>query len=400
MKKLIIFFFVIPLIWSILNIQGFVTILVSSSAAQALAYLNLILVLVGIILYLKEKKEVSKTAKLWLLFFIFYYIFGLIASVYTKYTPSLAKTLIPVIYFYGFFIFLSNANYRKITFKVITVCLVTACIMLVILYNLNFDLDYGGVHIYKIDRAGGLYGDANNAALVCILSYLFFNKFFIVKNNMQRILKIIGILFILYSLFLTFSTTGLSTFLIVLLLSNYKYFRGIRIMFLFVAFISIVLVVLNLQSLTKDMNLSSAQKVKIENLTNVITFNTDKVDNSGRGELLKNLMSYIYENPIIGNGVDFAVSIRGHNTYMGVWADAGILVFILFCVILLTHIIRSLKLEIQLRFFVLSVMFTLCVFMLSLQTVINQAYIMVIFCSLGYLIDFGEKTNTNSINPN
>ncbi|WP_458626672.1 O-antigen ligase family protein [Winogradskyella sp. PC D3.3] len=399
MKKILILFFILPLIFNTLNLQDFIAIFVSSTAAQVLAYLNLALILVGTVLCIKEKGLVSATAKLWIVFFACYYTFGLIASVYTKYTPSLAKTLIPVIYFYGFYVFLSNVNYRKITFRVITICLVTACIMLVILYNLNFDLDYGGVHIYKIDRAGGLYGDANNAALVCILAYLFFNKFFVAKNHTQKALKILGILFILYSLFLTFSTTGLSTFLIVLLLSNYKYFRGIRIMFLVVAFISLFLVVLNLQSITKDMNLSSAQRVKIENLTNVITLNTDKVDNSGRGDLLANLMSYIYENPIIGNGVDFAVSIRGHNTYMGVWADAGIFVFILFCIILLTHLFRALKLELQLKFFVLSVVFTLCVFMLSLQTVINQAYIMVIFCTLGYLIDFGEDRSPSPIIP-
>ncbi|MEC7263184.1 MAG: hypothetical protein VXW38_05555, partial [Bacteroidota bacterium] len=43
------------------------------------------------------------------------------------------------------------------------------------------------------------------------------------------------------------------------------------------------------------------------------------------------------------------------------------------------------------RFFVLPILMVLCIFMLSLQSVINQPYLIALFVYLGYLID--EKNN-------
>jgi multidrug efflux pump subunit AcrB len=41
----------------------------------------------------------------------------------------------------------------------------------------------------------------------------------------------------------------------------------------------------------------------------------------------------------------------------------------------------------DIRFFVLPLLLTMCVFMLTLQTVINQPYLMALFIYIGYLID-------------
>lgn len=392
MKKIKYFCFLFPLVFSVLNLQGFVVLFISQTIAQVSAYLNMALIILGIVLNIQNSGKTSHTAKLWLLFFGLYYAIGLIATVKTRFDAPIARTMVPIVYYVGFYLFLSVESHRKLFLKFFAVSLVISCFVAILLFMINFDLDHDGIHIYKIDRAGGVYGDANNAALVCILAYLFLNKFFVGNIFIKKVLKTVIISVIFYSLFLTFSTTGLSTFIIVLVISNYKFFDGAKIIFLFVTVILLFFAVLNLQNLTKAMDLSLAQREKIDNLTNVLTLNTDKIDNSGRSELLENLMTFIHKNPILGNGIDFAVTIRGHNTYMGVWADAGILSFVLFIIILFTYILRSFKLEIELRIFNLSVLLALCIFMISLQTVINQPYIIVIFAYLGYLIDFKKKS--------
>lgn len=111
------------------------------------------------------------------------------------------------------------------------------------------------------------------------------------------------------------------------------------------------------------------------------------MDNSGRGDLVQNVIQYIYENPILGNGVEFSGYMRGHNTYVGIWVDAGIFTFILFLFILFYYFFKTFTLEKHLRFFAMAILIVLYIFMVSLQSVINQPYLIVLFVFIGYMID-------------
>ena len=73
-------------------------------------------------------------------------------------------------------------------------------------------------------------------------------------------------------------------------ITNYKFFSGIKLIFFGVAIILFYAGVFALKSQTKDLNLSEAQIVKIDNIINVLTLNLDKVDNSGRGDLVENIL--------------------------------------------------------------------------------------------------------------
>ena len=145
-----------------------------------------------------------------------------------------------------------------------------------------------------------------------------------------------------------------------------------------------------LKSQTKDLDLSEAQIDKVDNIINVLTLNLDKVDNSGRGKLIENVLKYLYENPILGNGIDFAGAMRGHNTYVGVWVDAGVFTFLLFIFILIYYFAKTFTLRLDLRFFAMALLIVLYVFMVSLQSVINQPYLIVLFVFIGYLIDYSK----------
>lgn len=395
MKYLLHICFLFPLISSVLNIQGFFIIFLTDTLGVYLAYFNLALIALGIIIMLNKIGTTSSTAKMWFFFYMSYFCFGLTAMIlFSNYTP-IVRTLIPLVYFTGFYMYLSVENHRKIFFKIATYGYFIASLLLILFVQLNFDMDYGGISLYKVDRPGGVYGDANNAALASIISFILLKKFFKAETLLKKYIKTGMLLTIALSLFLTFSTTGVTVFIIVLFINNLNYFKKEKLVLLFTAVIVVFIGILNLKSLTSDMNLTEGQRMKINNLVNVITLNTEKVDNSGRGDLLKNLFRFIYENPIVGNGIDFSVNIRGHNTYFGVWADAGIVTFIVFLVVLFIYLKNTLKTDNEIKFFCLSLLISLLIFMISLQTIINQPYILVLFPYIGYLID--ENLNKQNI---
>lgn len=394
MNKLIVYLcFYWPIISSALNLQGFMNIFISVNISQRLAYLNVLLIIAGIFLIKKEPKNLSKTNKIWLMFYLLYYGFALLASGIHGLNSSVLATIIAPIYFIGFYFLLSDPSQSKHLFKVLTILFVITSIITIYLFKINFNYDDSGILGWKLDRAEGVYGDANNAALVSVIAYLLLDKSYNPSNIIFRIFKILMLLAVFYSLFLTFSTTGLFVFTIVFFISNYKIFTGLKIALLAILIGFFYIGIYSLQSQAENLNLSAAQIYKIDNIINLLTFNLEKVDNSGRGYLLENILPYIYENPILGNGVDFSVTMRGHNTYIGVWADAGIFVFIFFIVMLSIYMIRTFTLSLENRFFSLSILITLYIFMISLQTVINQPYLIVLIVFVGYIIDNDRSEN-------
>jgi O-antigen ligase len=394
MKNIIYFCFLFPLISNILNLQAFIALFINDVIGLYFAYINLSLITLGILLLLNKTGPLSRTSKLWFFFYMFYYSFGILAmELHSNYTP-LIRTFIPVLYFFGFFMFLSINYHRELFLKTAAISFLITSFLLIYFVKINFDLDSNGISLYKLDRPGGVYGDANNAALASIITYIFFNKFYTPKNTATKYLKIFIILIISYSVFLTFSTTGMFAFMIILFVTNLNFFTKERIILLFISLFLVITAVVNLKKLTADMDLTPGQRLKIDTLVNVVSLNTKKVNNSGRGELLENLLKFVYENPILGNGIDFGSEQHGHNTYIGIWADAGIFTFLLFIIILIIFISKSLKANKNIRYFNLSLMIALCIFMMSLQTIINQPYLIVLFPYMGYLIDENLETQT------
>jgi O-antigen ligase len=144
--------------------------------------------------------------------------------------------------------------------------------------------------------------------------------------------------------------------------------------------------------------LNEEQFSRITVILDVLSFQTENIDYSGRDFLLDNMLNYIAENPLLGNGIQFSNSIRGHNTIIGIWADAGVLAFMLLVIILIAYILRSLAADRDTKYFSLSVLTTLIIFMLTLQTVINQTYLMVVFAFLGFILSKDTVKRPNSLN--
>jgi O-antigen ligase len=387
MKLANIICFLMPFVISTFNAQVFVTVFISNTLAQLIAYGNICLLIAGIFLNIKKIGQFSETAKLWGIFYVVYYVFAIIASAYHDNPAQVAKSIIPTIYFFAFYVYLSIPENRKLFQKVATAAFVLSSLLCIYLFKINFSIDHGGIYQYRIDRAGGVFGDANNAALVAILSFIFLFKNYNPVEKWKKIVKLSILAAMLYCLFLTFSTTGFFVFAISMVMLNHKFFTPKRIFLVAILLPVFYIAMINLNTLTSGINLTEHQRFKINNIVNLLTLKTDEVDSSGRNELLANLLEYVYESPYMGNGVDFAIGQRGHNTIVGVWADAGILALIIFLYLLFTYFKNAWKAPPEIRFFTIPILIAMCIFMLSLQSVINQPYLVALFVYLGYLID-------------
>jgi O-antigen ligase len=390
MKKshLIHICFLIPFVITVFNLQVFITRLVSDVLAQLMAYGNLGLLILGIALTIKDRGPLSKTARLWIIFYLIYFVFATLGSAIHYHPANLLVSIIPLIYVLAFYVYLSVPENMKVFQNVAIIAFVLSGILSIHLYNINFDLDRGGIYIYKMDRSAGVYADANNTALAAIITFILVFKLYKPQIKLFKILKLLILAVTVYGLLITFSNTGFMVFIISLIMLNYKFFTGLRMVIGLALLPVVYLVLANLNTLTADLNLVGQQRDKINNIVNIVTFNTDKVDDSGRNELVMKLINdYVLENPIVGNGVDFAISQHAHNTIIGVWADAGIFALIFFLFMLGRYFLETLTSSPNIRYFVLPMLLTLCIFMLSLQSVINQPYFMALFVYIGYLVD-------------
>ena len=133
MKNIIIVLFVIPFIFSALSLQAFIAKFISVNLSQVIAYLNVGLVIFGIILFIKfyEIKVMPKTIKLWFIFFGLYYSIGIIGNIIYKTEVPFLKTLISPIYLLGYIFFLSYKNFRKLFILVVISTFTVANILLI-----------------------------------------------------------------------------------------------------------------------------------------------------------------------------------------------------------------------------------------------------------------------------
>ncbi|WP_138434049.1 O-antigen ligase family protein [Winogradskyella algicola] len=397
LKTLIHICFLLPFVFTLFNAQVLISILVYDVYAQIMAYANLGLLVLGVILLFKNHGEFSRTAKMWIIFFILYFTIGMTAGIIHDHPSNIIVSIIPLFYVVGFYYYLSFSENRVLFEKVAFICLIIVCLLCIHWYNINFDLDKGGVHIYTVDRAQGVYGDANNMALTSIIAFVFVYKIFQPKNKMLYILKLALLFAMFYSLFVTFSNTGFMVLIVSLVMLNHNFFKGIRLLIGIILIPVLYIFLLNLNNLTADLDLVGQQRDKINNIVNIVSLNFDKVDDSGRNELVAKLLTYVYENPFFGNGVDFAISKHGHNTIIGVWADAGLFVLLFFLGMLFTYFVRAIKSSTETRFFVLPLLIAMCIFMLSLQTIINQPYLIAFFMYIGYKIDFAQENEEEDV---
>jgi O-antigen ligase len=398
MKKLGVFCFLYAFVFSTLNLQNFAAWYISEELGQLFLYLNLGLLIFSSTIFAKGKIFVSKTVNSWLPFYMAYYFFGIIACIQYDYFDYLIQSIAPFIYFITFIVFLGYPQNRSYLLRTMLVAFFIYCILLIVLYHIGYDVDTLGKPKWGIERAEGLFGDANNSALLSIICYILWSKFYHPKYKLKRIF---ALSLIVYSLFLTFSTTGYFVFALVFISLNHRIFAQKKMIIALPIVPLLLFGLVNLTTLAEPLNLKKIQMVKIQNIENLFSLNLKDVDSSGRMGLLENLLEKVYEHPFFGNGIGFGNELRGHNTIIGVWADAGIIALILFLFVLFTYLNNTLKPNTKEKYYLLALEITLFIYMLSLQTVINQPYLICLFVWMGFKIDFHHtKINQKDSNKN
>lgn len=386
--------FTISFIYSAFNIVNFLGMYFSESMSRRVAYLNLILIIAGTVLCFKDKTrdKFPPLLVLWYLFFISYYGIGMIANVIHGYEAPYLKTLVPIFYFVGFSVFLSSPDNRIYFKNLVIFSFIVANILLIYFQYINFTLNnLQGIADYSLERGGGVYGDANNAAVVCLLSIIFIEHYIKTEKILYKFLKFCAIAIALYALFLTFSKTGFVVLFLISALVFHRYITVGRI--LIIVFAAPLALYFIIQSALNSPHLSTVQKTRIVDVANILTLNTSEVSLSRRDVLIERLYGFIAENPILGNGVYFSTEMLGHNTILGVWADAGIFVFILFLILLASYLFRTLKVKnVDTRYFVLAILIVLYIFMTTLQTIINQGYLLAIIVFISFTLVVPKST--------
>ena len=386
-RKVVIFFFYIPFLFNVLNIQNLLVKFTpaSSSQIQLFAYFNVCAVIAGSFLIMRYGKKLTTTSKAWLTFFVVYYLLAIVGNIVYRTEPyNFLAASIAVVYFAGFSILANIPSELKSLTKVVAYGFLGSCIVAIIFNYFQIDMDIGGIKDTTLSRAGGVYADSNNTAASALIALIFIQKVLIPKTRWQYILKWVALAIPIYTILIAFSKTGFVALTIVLLV---LYINQIRARHILVGSFLFVVLFLFAGLSSKSTGLfDEVQQRRVESLVNLVTLNTDKVDFSNRDVLLQNMFNYIEEDPIIGRGFQFSNKIRGHNTLVGVWADSGIIAFLFFLGVLAYFYMKALQSDKSIRYFALALLVTFSIFMLTLQTVINQDYLMVVVAVLAVYI--------------
>jgi O-antigen ligase len=371
-----------------LNIQAFLSkfLALPEAPVQLFAYGILGLTFLGGLAVLHKSEKLPFLNKFWILFYAVYFPLGLIANLVHDTEPHrLLFAFIPLIYFVSFSLLFGYDSREIRRVKVLLSYFLFATAIFTIVFDyFNISMDFSGIYEFELNRAGGVYGDANNSCLSAILAFVFIYFTFQPSTRIGKLIKIMGMLISLYAAILTFSKTGFFVlFLIgvVLLFLHSDWRKRVAVLL-----ISPFALLFSIDFLISRNILNSEQLNRLGVIVDIVSFRTDNIDFSSRDVLLNNMLNYIMESPLIGNGIQFSNLIRGHNSIIGIWADAGVLAFVVFLLLLLAYFIKSFPLVNNDKFFSLCVQITLLVFMLTLQTVINQTYLMVVYALLGFVL--------------
>lgn len=334
---------------------------------------------------------------MWIAYFFIYYIFSLLGSIVYHNPYDFFSTSFALFYTIGFIFYLSYEDNLGYFENTATYVFVLANILLIYMSKNNIDIEFYNADLgYELDRAQGLYGDANNAAVVCILGFIFAFRNISSINRLSFCVKLAALLICIYALFLTLSTTGFACFILVLALLNIKYFTKEKVLLLIIIAPILYSILYNLDKLTAGLDLNVRQKSKIDNFVNLVKLDFSSVDTSGRSDLVSNLMEYLYNNPFLGRGLEFGLKKQSHNTLIYIWSDAGIIAVLFFIFLIFLYFRKSMKLVNDNKYYILAILTTLTVFMLSLQTIINQPYLMPVFIYISYLIERRTGFQTTS----
>ena len=334
------FLFPLFLLIILLDLNEFVTRNLGTEAVLTNAILGL-----SFFFFLFSRRKYSynnRPHRSFLLAFFTFCFVGAISSIMGNGTTVLTKEIryyVPsfIIYIVAFRVIISQTSKEHFVNIIHYISILIGVNGIFILISIFFNYDFHDGVTSSIDRAVGLYSNANRAGYVSALGQAFAVFMILGEHKRKR-----GIYFLIYFITLiaalsTFSK-GASAVSIILALrliyfisrnheSNWSMYRKHgRVLVLFLAF-AIFSLVANFKTL--KVNLSEEQMFRLTTFELLLKGNINEETTSHRSEIGTYALDKIMERPIFGYGLGefhrMDIGYGTHNIYLLIWGESGII---------------------------------------------------------------------------
>lgn len=342
----------------IFNIPSVAMAYISPVISNLLSILSFLLLL---IYYLLSKKT---SLNLWMIVIGLLY-FSISSLTDQRYLFSESRDFIMYILKYFITIIcgyqlLKDTSTREITFFLFLGALT---IVLQIFFFNNPLIDYG--------RYSGFYLNPNTGGFICLVGY---GLSFASQNKKFRL--ILQIVFTVMGL-LTFSRTFIALWLLINLISVKIDIKNIRV-FLYGFGLLTVFVIFSEFLPVKNQRLE-----QIKAIINGEHVQTSEINEDSRTETWSLYYDALFNRPFLGNGFNsfsgntHISKVGVHNTFLKIWGEAGIIVFILFLTMYFLMMKQSLKLfKVSPHLFLISI--AVILFLITNHNYFETGYILFI----------------------
>lgn len=307
----------------LLNIPSVTKVYINSSISNLFSILSFLLLILYYVLVERSKLNIWMIV-LGLLFFSISNLSGV------PNLPEENKDLF--IYIFKYFVvvicgyeLLKNTTTREVTFFLFLGSL--TIILQTFLFN-NPLIDYG--------RYSGFYLNPNVAGFICLIGY---GLSFASQNKNFRL--IFQIVFTIMGL-LTFSRTFVLLWLITNLISIKIDFKNVRVLLYGFGILTAFVIY------SEFLPVKNPRLAQLSAIVKGEEVNTAEINEGSRTETWSIFYDALFERPFFGNGYksfsgySHISQVGAHNTFLKIWGEAGIIVFVIFIAMYLTMVKQSL----------------------------------------------------------
>lgn len=345
------FLFPLYLLIILLDLNEFVTKNLDSEAVLTNAILGLSFFL---LVFSKPKYSAQiRTHRSFLFALVAFCFVGAIAAILDHGTQGLVKEIrhyIPsfIIYLVAFRVLISQRNKEDFADIVHFITLFIGINGILILVSIFFNYDFHKGSISSVERAVGLYSNANRAGYVSALGQAFAIFMILSEHKRKRGIYILIYLISLAAAMSTFSkgATLVSILLVIRLIyflnqnrySIWKQYKKYVRILLFLVVLGAGSLVLRYSAL--EGVLSEEQMYRLNTLELLVQGNINEETTSHRTEIGSYAWNKIKENPIIGYGIGefhkLDIGYGTHNIYLLIWGESGIIGILAYVIFLVT----------------------------------------------------------------
>ncbi|MCB0733458.1 MAG: O-antigen ligase family protein [Bacteroidetes bacterium] len=292
----------------------------------------------------------------------------------------------------------SSSSWKQFNRNVVLISALIALNGLLILISITLDIDFHGDETGEIDRAVGLYSNANRAGYVSCLGQASSLYMVMTRVRNRRYIFMGFYVICMVAALSTFSKGAATVTLFILSVFLFNSFSSPEMMrqkvvkrsinFLLLGLVLIAgYALLNINQIIAGFTAEQAQRS--EELIQFYHGEINQATTTNRSELWQYALEQISDSPILGFGLgEFHVMDIGvgvHNIYLLLWGEAGILALLAYVIFLITWFKGSFKVrEPSVRFYLRNVLLVVFLSGFAAHTLlVNKSYMIVLGVLIG-----------------